>query len=136
MEPQAKTEETTKEAIPEQPVTPQDSGAPLAGIDNNKLFGILGYLIPIIFFVPLINEKTKNIPYVRFHANQQLILLIIAFAAYFLQNFMYMMFLSIGVFLFQAVNLGLLALAIIGAINAYKGEMTELPFVGTFRILK
>ena len=101
-----------------------------------RTFAILGYILPFLFFLPLINDSLKNVPYARFHANQQLILLIICLAAMFLHNILYMGLMGLGLLIIQVINLAILVLAIIGIINAYKGEMKELPFVGNFRILK
>lgn len=101
-----------------------------------RTFAILGYIIPFLFFLPLLEEKTKNVPYVRFHANQQLILLVIAFGVYVVHNVLYITVMFSYLMLAQLLNLGLLILAIIGIYNAYNGKMKELPFVGQFRILK
>jgi len=54
----------------------------------------------------------------------------------FLHNILYMGLMGLGLLIIQVINLAILVLAIIGIINAYKGEMKELPFVGNFRILK
>ena len=58
--------------------------------DNSeyRTFAVLGYVLPFLFFLPLLNDKTKAVPYVRFHANQQLILLIVVIALNFLSNFL------------------------------------------------
>ena len=47
------------------------------GISDHKMYAILGYILPFLFFLPLLSESSKNNPFARFHANQQLILLII-----------------------------------------------------------
>ena len=62
---------------------PQQTPPPAGGnpdVDNNKALAIVGYIIPILFFIPLLNESSKNSPFAKFHANQQLVLLISAFA--------------------------------------------------------
>jgi len=66
--------------MPEQttPAAPAPS-ADKADAESNKALAIVGYIIPILFFIPLINESSKNSPFAKFHANQQLVLLIAAF---------------------------------------------------------
>lgn len=107
-----------------------------------KTMTMLSYVLPFLFFLPLIDEKTKNIPYVRFHAGQQLNLLILIIAIHFVSNILYGVFYMSPLFLMiisqvmQLVYLGIVILVIIGAIHAYKGEMKELPFIGRFQIFK
>ena len=43
--------------------------------EKNKAMAIVGYIIPILFFIPLVTDA-KNSPFAKFHANQQLNLLI------------------------------------------------------------
>lgn len=146
MEPQNNNEQMPQGAVPQaesavpaaEPVSTdsqtEDNAA--GDVSEYRTFAILGYVIPILFFVPLLDEKTKKVPYVRFHANQQLILLITAIAVSFLHSMFLMMLSAIGYFIYQLLGLALLALVIIGAINGYQGNMKELPFIGHFRILK
>lgn len=101
-----------------------------------RTFAILGYILPFLFFLPLLDDKTKTVPYVRFHANQQLILLVIVVAVSILHNFLFGMMLSLGYLVYQVLNLAILALAVTGIYHAYKDQMKELPFVGQFTILK
>lgn len=103
---------------------------------------VLGYVLPFLFFLPLIEEKTKKVPYARFHSGQQLNLLILIIALYFASSFLYEIF-YMAPFIYklislvmQVVYLGVLALIIIGAMQAYKGKIKELPFIGKFKILK
>lgn len=133
------TAESAETAAPE--AAPDTTAAPAAepvrsDIADNKTLAVLGYIVPILFFLPLLDDKAKNVLYVRFHANQQLILLIILFGAVFLHSTLFMLLLSLGYLLSQLINLAVFVLAVIGAIGAYKGEMKELPYVGHFRILK
>ena len=108
--------------------------------EDNKIMGILAYL-GILVLVPILAAKES--PFARFHANQGLILIIAAIV------------LSIAVGIFNAIVLaiswklalitsllslallvGCLVYVIIGIINAAKGEMKELPFIGKYTILK
>ena len=101
-----------------------------------NIFSVLGYIIPILFFIPLLDEKTKSVPAVKFHANQQLIILILFIVLQFLHMSILMMLGSLGYLLMNVANLAIFALAIYGALSAHRGQMKELPLIGHFRILK
>lgn len=107
------------------------------GISDHKMYAILGYILPFLFFLPLLSESSKNNPFARFHANQQLILLIILVAIHFvLNNIIFMVLGPIWYMFMPLLNLAVLVLVILGVINAAQGTMKELPVVGKFRILK
>ena len=97
-------------------------------------FGIL-VLIPIL--------AAKESKFARFHANQGLILLItgVAYSIFVQVVIKIVSFISyvltgiVGIALDLAWLL-LLVLAIIGIINAVKGEFKQLPLIGQFQILK
>ena len=91
--------------------------------NNNKLYNILSYL-GILWLVGLIAAKDE--PDVRFHVNQGIVLTIGWFVAALLS------FILIG-FLLDVV---LTVFAIMGIINAAKGEQKELPLIGKIKILK
>lgn len=110
--------------------------APKAGandVEKNKLMAIVGYIIPILFFIPLLNEESKKSPFAKFHANQQLVLLISAIAV----NIVGTLIPILGWFIILPIgSIIILVIAIIGIINAAKGEMKKLPIIGGFEILK
>ena len=83
---------------------------------------VLAYL-GILVLIPLLVEPAKNSPFVRFHANQGLILLIVG-----LLSAIPVLGCVVGVFC--------LVLTIMGIINAVNGRMKELPLIGRFRLLK
>ena len=102
-------------------------------VEKNKVMAIVGYIIPIMFFIPLVTDA-KNSPFAKFHANQQLVLLIcgIGFNVAVMILSSILRFLGfIGIF-----GLVLFVLAIMGIINAARGEMKPLPVIGGFQILK
>lgn len=97
-------------------------------------FGIL-VLIPIL--------AAKESKFARFHANQGLILLItgVAYSIFVQVVIKIVSFISYALTGIVGIALGLawlllLALAIIGIINAVKGEFKQLPLIGQFQILK
>lgn len=106
-------------AAPVTPSTPESED-----IKNNKAFAVIGYIFPILFFLPLITDG-KNSKYAMFHANQQLLCLILWFAAGILKV----------VLIGYLICLFTLVLVIIGIVNAANGTMKPLPLVGGFKIL-
>jgi uncharacterized membrane protein len=103
-----------------------------ADVEKNKLIAIIGYIIPFLFFIPLVSEA-KDSKYAKFHANQQLILLITAVAV----NILGTIIPIIGWFIILPFgSLGLLILAIMGIINAINGEKKRLLVIGGFELIK
>lgn len=96
--------------------------------EKNKVAGILGY---IIFFLPLLMAPESK--FAKYHANQGLLLLIVAVAIHVLANivpfFGWLVIAPVG-------NIFLLVLWIIGILNASKGEMKALPVIGGYQIIK
>jgi uncharacterized membrane protein len=101
--------------------------------EKNKIMAIVGYIIPILFFIPLLSDESKNSPFAKFHSNQQLVLLIAAIVV----NVVGGMIPILGWFLILPIgSIILIVLAIIGIINSAKGEMKKLPIIGGISILK
>jgi uncharacterized membrane protein len=100
-------------------------------VEKNKALAIVGYIIPILFFVPLVSDA-KNSPYAKFHANQQLNLLIswivVEVVGTVIPFIGWLIILPLG-------TIFLIVIAIMGIINASKGEMKELPVIGGFKLL-
>lgn len=99
--------------------------------EKNKAFAIVGYIIPILFFIPLVTDA-KNSPFAKFHANQQLILLI----GWVVVNVVGGVIPFIGWFIILPLGfIFLVIVAIMGIIGAAKGEMKELPLIGGFKLI-
>jgi len=116
---------------------PQPAPAPKAessDVEKNKPMAIIGYIIPILFFIPLLSEEGKKSPFAKFHANQQLNLLLFGVIGYTVSAVL--MIILIGFLLYFVVIIGSLVFLIMGIINAAKGEMKKLPIIGGFEILK
>lgn len=122
----------------EPPKTPQQD------VEQNKVMAVLAYF-GILVLIPILAAKESK--FARFHANQGLILLItgvafsifvpvvikiVAFISYVLAG---IVGIALGIALVLAWLL-LFVLAIIGIINAVKGEFKQLPLIGQFQILK
>jgi len=100
-------------------------------VEKNKAMAIVGYILPILFFVPLISDA-KNSPFAKFHANQQLNLLLAAVVV----NIVGGVIPFIGWFIILPLGMiFLIVVAIMGIINASKGEMKELPLIGGFKLI-
>jgi uncharacterized membrane protein len=108
-----------------EPVAPK---AETSDVEQNKPFAIIGYIIPVLFFIPMLAEKKS--PFGMFHAKQQLNLLLSGIAI----SIVRWMFLWSSIASFGSIVL--IVLAIMGIINAAKGEMKQLPFIGGFQIIK
>ncbi|MDR3267625.1 MAG: hypothetical protein LBT83_00975 [Tannerella sp.] len=101
-------------------------------VANNKIFAILAYF-GILFLVPLLAAKES--PFARFHANQGLVLFLVEIA---LQIIIFILAAIVPV-LALILNFLLLVpaiFAILGIINAAKGEVKELPLIGGFTLIK
>lgn len=121
--------------MPEQQTPP--AAAPVADqsdAEKNKALAIVGYIFPILFFIPLLNDSSKNSPFAKFHANQQLVLLISAFAVQVVG--IITIPLLIGLLILPIGWLFILVCAIMGLIGAANGQMKKLPLLGNFIILK
>ena len=102
-----------------------------ASMDQEKIVAILGYIIPILFLVPLLSEKKS--PFAVFHANQHLMLLIAAVVL----NVVASVIPILGWFIIGPVGmLVLIVLAIMNLLSAAKGEMKPLPIIGGFVLIK
>ncbi len=101
-------------------------------VEKNKAMAIIGYIIPILFFIPLLSEA-KNSPFAKFHANQQLNLFLAAIVV----NVVGTIIPILGWFIILPLgSILILVLAIIGIINGAKGEMKKLPIIGGFELIK
>lgn len=102
-----------------------------ADAEKNKAMAIVGYIIPILFFIPLVSDA-KNSPFAKFHANQQLNLLL----GWVVVNVVGGIIPIIGWFIIWPLGtIFLVVMMIMGIINASKGEMKELPLIGGFKLI-
>ena len=109
--------------------------------EKNKAIAIIGYIFPFLFFIPLVSEDAKKSVFAKFHANQQLALLLFYVVGY-IAGFVISIVLALTFYLAPLIILYWLAftvfgivLIIMGIINASNGEMKELPLVGVFKLI-
>ncbi len=109
-----------------QKADPQDA-------EKNKAMAIIGYIIPILFFIPLVTDA-KDSPFAKYHANQQLNLLLFWVVGQLVAGIL--TFVIIGALLFPLIMIAGLVFMIMGIINASKGEMKPLPLIGGISLIK
>ncbi len=103
-------------------------------VNSNKALAIVGYILPILFFLPLVMESSKNSPFAKFHANQQLLLLLAVFAIQIVGMITAPILIGVAILILGPIFL--LVLAILGIIAAANGQMKKLPLIGGITILK
>jgi uncharacterized membrane protein len=113
------------------------TGSPAA--DNSKGMAIVAY---ILFFVPLLTGAYKESDFVKYHTNQGTVLFIAACVygiGYSILSLILAFIPVIGwilIILLGLCSFGILALCIIGIINAVNNKCAPLPFIGKFTIVK
>jgi uncharacterized membrane protein len=113
--------------------------------EQNKLMAIIAY---ILFFIPLLTGDHKKSPFVKYHTNQGTVLFLVAITtnvAWFILSTILSMILSrLHVPFFGCLlsllgilfPLAILALCVLGIINAAKGKTIPLPVIGKWTIIK
>lgn len=96
-------------------------------IEQNKTMAGLAYLL---FFLPLI--ACPKSPYGKFHANQGLLLLIVAIVG----NIVLTIIPIIGWVLLPIFGIAVFVFFIMGLINGLQGKAKRLPIFGKFDIIK
>lgn len=89
-----------------------------ADVEKGKIFAILGYIFPILFFLPLVTGNKT--PYAMLHANQALLLLIAGVISSVLAL----------VFIGYILSLICLVYAILGIVSACNGTTDPFPIIG------
>ena len=110
-------------------------------IEANKTVCGLSYL-GILFFLPLVCCTGSD--FGKFHANQSLVLLILAVAAGVVFGILKAIMNAVGLFVIATiinilsviVYLPLTILFLMGLITAFQGKAVELPITGGIHILK
>ncbi|MDR0366823.1 MAG: hypothetical protein LBH68_08370 [Bifidobacteriaceae bacterium] len=126
-----------------QPMVPM---SPEQDIQNNKLMAILSYL-GILWFIPLINGDYKRSPFVKFHFNQGLLLIIFNVALGFIYGILVGVITAgidpwdssgrlMAVTLVGLIWLVPLGLIVYGVINAATGKFRGLPGVEKITLIK
>jgi uncharacterized membrane protein len=117
------------------PVTTAPQASTNDGVSEHKLWAIVGYILPFLFFVPMLDAKSKNNAFVRFHAEQQLALLVVFLGLYILMSVVMGAFFYGLFFIMPLIQLAGIVLMVLGIIHAAQGEMKELPVIGGIKLL-
>lgn len=123
-------EQQNNEATQEQTQQPQSGQTTTGGADNAKAFGIIGYIIPLLFFLPLVTDTSTN-DFARYHANQQLNLLLF----WVVINAIAIIPILGWIIAFVGWIFGIVLL-IMGVINVANGDKKPLPLIGGFELIK
>lgn len=97
-------------------------------VQKNSLQAVLPYLIPVLFFLPLLADKEKKSAFCKFHANQQFIWFLLTAVLVIVKNIIGI-FPLIGGLANFILNIIQLAVAVALAYGAYKGKALRLPFI-------
>ena len=131
--------EQENKPTPAQPMQTAET-SPANKESENKVIFILSYL-GILFFLPLVSCPHSKIG--RFHANQSLLLLIASVAGQIIISVLSSILLAISWRLWAITSLlswawaiAILALVILGMVNANKGEQKPLPVIGKWKLIK
>lgn len=114
-------------ANPQAPATPTSSPQTSAPANNNALMGILCYL-GVLVVVPILTSK--NIPFVKFHIKQGLVLAAGEVGLWVLGMFAWNIIGGLWWSLSSLLSLGLLILSIVGIVNVLQNQEKPLPYVG------
>ena len=95
-------------------------------IEKNKLYAVLCYL-GILILVPLLMEDVKKSPFVKFHLNQGLVMLIAGIIVGFISWIPVIGWL---------VGIAWLVIWIMAVVWAATGQMKRLPLIGNIELLK
>ena len=122
------------------PVVPGAPGqADIKDAQDNKVMAILAYFGPLVL-IPMFAAKDSK--FARYHSNQGLVLFIACIIYSIAYSIVNAIVLAISWRLYFITSiLGLVSIAftvwaVLGIINACKGEMKPLPFIGHITILK
>ncbi len=97
-------------------------------VEENKVIAAIGY-ISVLCLVPLFMAKES--PYAQFHAKQGVVLFIAEVIMFFLNGILAFIPV-IGWLVAVVLNLGLLALAVMGIYQALQGVKWEMPVLGPY----
>lgn len=101
-------------------------------VQKNKVICALAYL-GILFFLPLV-ACPKGSKYARFHANQGLLILILAVVCNIIGKVLGLIPI-VGAIIWILIDVVLLVGLLFGLINTLMGKSKELPYIGGIRII-
>lgn len=103
-----------------------------ADVSQARLFGIIGYIFPILFFLPLVTDTKEN-TFAKYHANQQLLLLLFLIIGNTAASILTVIL--IGLLLYPVVWIFGLVCMILGIVNVVNEREKPLPLIGNITTL-
>lgn len=101
-------------------------------VSQVRLFGIIGYIFPILFFLPLVTDAKDN-TFAKYHANQQLLLLLFLIIGNTAASILTVIL--IGLLLYPVVWIYGLVCMILGIMNVVNEREKPLPLIGNITTL-
>ncbi len=101
-------------------------------VQNNKAMAIIAY---IIFFIPLLTGDHKKSRFVKFHANQGLVLFLGIVAWWIVWTILSIVSLGILGLIMPLAMLVPIVWMVLGIVNAAHGQLKPLPLIGKITIL-
>jgi uncharacterized membrane protein len=92
----------------------------------------LGYIFPILFFLPLVTDAKDN-AFAKYHANQQLLLLLFLIIGNTAASILTVIL--IGILLYPVVWIFGLVCMVLGIMNVVNDRQKPLPLIGTVTTL-
>ncbi|NBC04485.1 MAG: DUF4870 domain-containing protein [Bacteroidetes bacterium] len=114
------------------PEEKQSTASGEADVSQVRLFGIIGYIFPILFFLPLVTEAKDN-SFAKFHANQQLLLLLFLIIGNTAASILTVIL--IGLLIYPVVWIFGLVCMVLGILNVVNDREKPLPLIGTITTL-
>jgi len=93
-------------------------------VNKGKAIMVIMYIIPILFFLPLVAPEYNN-PYGKFHANNCLLILLVGIIA----SILVAIIIGFLVYIFYVV------LVVLGIVSALNGTDTPLPLIGNINLI-
>lgn len=104
-------------------------------VAKHKTNGILITVFPVLCFLPLVNESMKSSEYLRFYANQTLLVLI-ANVATSICKILLSYIPVVGDLLGWGLGIVAFVFYIINIVHASRGDKASLPLIGGIEIIK
>ena len=101
-----------------------DNPNQLAPKQQNTLMAVLAYIGPLVIVSYL---SAKDVPFVKFHIKQGLVLFSIEVIVWLLGAVMMPLWV-----VYSIINIAVLVLSVLGIVNVTQGKEAKLPIVGDF----
>lgn len=111
---------------------PAAAGSDDADLSQVRLFGIIGYIFPLLFFLPMVTDHKDN-SFAMYHANQQLLLFLFLIIGNTAASILTIIL--IGLLIYPIVWIFGLVCMILGIMNVVNEKKKPLPIIGNITTL-